>query len=456
MDIKNYKREWELRLNAKRFRGTTAQNIPEGWNPFDSDYSRITMSAPFRRLQDKAQVFPLEPNDFVRTRLTHSIEVAGVARSLGVRIEKWLLERSYIDQNKIGHIPSILSTASLAHDIGNPPFGHFGEKCIKDYFITNHSNSTIKLNEIEKADLENFDGNAQGLRLLLRLGLATDEFSFNLTFPTLATIIKYPRDSILGNKGKKEGISSKKFGYFQTEKKKYQTINKTLNLKNERHPLCYLLEAADDICYSVSDIEDGLKKGTINIEFLLETLRENFINDEECYQLEKVILKSIDKNRHQKNKISLVIQDCRIFAQIKMIDSTYNNFIENHDKIINGKYNFELLENSNSHKLRLFFEKIAHKNFNHESVIKSELLGKTVLNYLLDKFFISVFSNTYNDSKTAEGKIYSLISHQAVNAMNKTDYENKDYIKALMIIDFIASMTDSYALTLYQELSGMK
>jgi len=193
---------WNNRLNPERFRGTTAKDIPPNWNPFDSDYARIVMSAPFRRLQDKAQVFPLEPNDFVRTRLTHSIEVSSVARSLGVRVENWLKENQHIGQDKIGHIPSILATASLAHDIGNPPFGHFGEKCIQTFFRDNESKLTF-LSDEEKSDLFYFDGNVQSLRLLLRLGLASDEYSYNLTFPTLATTVKYPKDSINGNKGDK-------------------------------------------------------------------------------------------------------------------------------------------------------------------------------------------------------------------------------------------------------------
>ena len=132
----NLKKEWKKRLTAKRFRDTSSTNVAKGWNPFDSDYGRVSMSAPFRRMQDKAQVFPLEPNDFVRTRLTHSIEVSGVGRSLGVRLENYLLENDFLNPNKKGHIPSILATACLVHDIGNPPFGHFGEDCFKIFLKT--------------------------------------------------------------------------------------------------------------------------------------------------------------------------------------------------------------------------------------------------------------------------------------------------------------------------------
>ena len=151
----NLEEEWEKRLTAKRFRGTSSKNIPKGWNPFDSDYGRVSMSAPFRRLQDKAQVFPLEPNDFVRTRLTHSVEVSGVGRSLGVRIENVLISKGHLDSQRKGHIPSILATACLVHDIGNPPFGHFGEDCFKNFFNEQAKNWS-NFSEAEKADFINF------------------------------------------------------------------------------------------------------------------------------------------------------------------------------------------------------------------------------------------------------------------------------------------------------------
>ena len=350
MTVDFYRQQWSTRLKPERFRGTTAKNTPAGWNPFDSDYSRIVMSAPFRRLQDKAQVFPLEPNDFVRTRLTHSIEVSSVARSLGVRVENWLKEKGYIEQDKVGHIPSILATASLAHDIGNPPFGHFGEKCIQTFFkkkqsgLAGHFREKLVqtvlqkkptglscLNKHEMADLVNFDGNIQGLRLLLRLGLASDEFSYNLTFPTLATTVKYPNDSITGNKGNASGISLKKYGFYQTEKDKYSKIDNVLQLNGKRHPLCFLLESADDICYSVSDIEDGFKKGTIDLEFITTLILNKYNNDIECKELYEKIIHCKDKYRSYENKSSIIIQDCRVFAQQKMINSAFNSFVKNHD-----------------------------------------------------------------------------------------------------------------------------
>lgn len=449
-------KEWDKRLTPKRFRPTSMKDVDPGWNPFDSDFSRVSMSAPFRRLQDKAQVFPLEPNDFVRTRLTHSIEVSSVARSLGVRAEQWLMDQELLSRRKAGHIPSILATASLAHDIGNPPFGHFGEKCIQIFFKTN-TNFLEGLSAEEEADLINFDGNVQGLRLLLRLGLSSDEYSYNLTFPTLATIAKYPKDSITGNQGKKKTISFKKYGFYQTDKEKYKEINDELELSNERHPLCFLLEAADDICYVVSDTEDGFKKNTITLYTLLDTLsKTEYQKDAKCRELHDKIQELDAKYKGWENKKSLIAQECRIFAQWKMIPSAINTFKEHHKSILNGNFHNELLDNSCSGQLKKFFEEISSNNFMHESVIKGELLGETVISYLMEKLCTAVFSEDCKNPKTVHGKLYSLLSHQSRYAMEKTAYDNKNYLKLLMVIDFVASMTDSYALSLYRELSGLK
>ncbi len=446
--------EWSKRLNPKRLRGSTSVGTPSGWNPFDSDYARIAMSAPFRRLQDKAQVFPLEPNDFVRTRLTHSLEVSSVARSLGVVLENWLRDEKYIGRERLGHIPSILATASLAHDIGNPPFGHFGEDCIKNFF-KNNDQYLNGLSSGERADLLNFDGNVQGLRLLLRLGLAKDEFSYNLTFPTLATIIKYPKDSLTGNK-KGTGISFKKYGYYQNDKERYKEVSTFLGLSDERHPLCYLLESADDICYSVSDIEDGVKKQTVSIDFLVDSLKTNpYSDDAECKVLLSIIESLLVSLSAEENCSALIAQDCRVFSQRKMILSSVDRFKDNHEAIIAGEFKEELLDNSPSSKLADFFGDIAIQNFTHESVVKSEIIGERVMTNLLKKFAGAVLSGDSNNDKTIDGKLCSLISHQAKHAFNNSSYKSTNYLKLLMVVDFVASMTDSYALTLYKELNAV-
>ena len=450
----NLKKEWKKRLTAKRFRDTSSTNVAKGWNPFDSDYGRVSMSAPFRRMQDKAQVFPLEPNDFVRTRLTHSIEVSGVGRSLGVRLENYLLENNFLNPNKKGHIPSILATACLVHDIGNPPFGHFGEDCFKNFF-KNKAKYWVGFTEAEKNDFINFDGNVQGLRTLLRLGLASDEYSFNLTFPTIATIIKYPKCSLTGNQGSKKGISYKKFGYYQCDKEKYKEIDTTLNLKGERHPLCFLLEAADDVCYSVSDIEDGFKKGTINTNILKKTLKDNFKKDPLCVKLYKKIKFLESKYSIIKNNEDLIAQDTRVFAHSEMINAAIETFMNNHNSIMVGTYKKELIADSSASVLREFFDAIARINFNSDGVVTRELAGEEVLCYLLERFYKAVVSRDRDNPKTTEGKLYGLISYLFKSVMDKTDYPNKDYLRILLLVDYISGMTDTYALTMYKQLKGL-
>lgn len=476
---------WEELLNPKRLRPSEKSGtIPIGNEeypriPFDSDYSRITLSAPFRRLQDKAQVFPLEKNDFARTRLTHSIEVSGIARSLGVSLESFLIKEEILSEKKRGHIPSILSVAGLIHDIGNPPFGHFGEETIQLFFKKKFEpikqeeseedlEKRFGLNKDERADFENFDGNVQSLRLLLRLGMAKDEFSYNLTLPVLASIIKYPKSSTIGNKDKEEreengfGISYKKFGYFQSEENKFKEISTHLGTKDKRHPLVFLLEAADDIAYTVSDLEDGCKKRILSIDILRKTLLSNeFKNDEHCQKILSIINKirksKNDKIKNFPSQIMLIAQECRVEAQTLMIRDAINIFIENHENILNGNFDSDLIESSKSNKLREFFKRISEYNFNNKNVLKSELIGEKVISFLLNRFIEAVESPDFKKNKTKEGKVYSLISeHYKYIETFLDDYPNPKYKKYMLVTDYISGMTDSYALTLYQELKGIE
>lgn len=451
---------WCKLLNPVRFR-PSASTISRHWNPFDSDYSRVAFSSPFRRLQDKAQVFPLDQSDFVRTRLTHSIEVSGIARSLGVGLENFLMEVGNIDSKRQGHIPSVLSVAGLAHDIGNPPFGHFGETSIQNYFKDVLSQESNGFSDLEKMDLCNFDGNVQSFRLLLKLGIANKPKSFNLTYPVLATIIKYPHDSLRGNRSVDDrdranlGVSYKKFGYFQAEKDEYQGINEVLGLKDRRHPLCYLLEAADDICYSVSDIEDGVKKNTIDVDSIFAVLGR-FSGDMHCDEV-LVGLKKIADNKKRDKRINDIVmaQECRILVQQRMIHAVLDTFIQNHRKIIDGEFDCELIDKSKAKCLRAFCKKVSEENFSNKDVVKRELIGNRVVRFLVKEFYEAANSKNKSNEKTKEGKLFSLISRHYRSVEAESLYPNKKYTAALLVTDFVSSMTDSYALGLYNELRGV-
>lgn len=455
-----------------RFRKTSVEkDSTDGRNPFESDLSRVTLSSHFRRLQDKAQVFPLEQCDFVRTRLTHSIEVACFARGLGLGVEKYLLENGIINPDVKGHIPTILEVAGLIHDVGNPPFGHFGEEVIRAYFsrLESYANcecdfddpninpNIVKafkdLNSQQKADFLNFDGNVQGFRILRRLGLAKDEYSYNLTMPVLSTIIKYPYSSIKGNK--KEGkYSQKKFGYFLSEECDYNEIVEKLSLKNnQRHPLTYLLEAADDIAYSASDIEDGNKLGIITLDHIKKTFKDNGC-EEELQPFEQF---------EKDNNIDLYVQQLRISTQSKLLIETTKTFNQNFESILDGRFDEDIIKASNAKQLRMSFEALSVYNFGDKTVLKRELLGERVMNFLLQTFYNALFSDNLlkkdnkPNKKSKEYKIISLISDNYMKtACSKNEFLPEDnYAKFMLITDFVSGMTDSYALNLYQELTGV-
>lgn len=451
-------------LSPVRFRPTrTPRHKTDARNVFDNDYSRIVLSSHFRRLQDKAQVFPLEKSDFIRTRLTHSIETSSFARSLGLGVEQYLIKKRLLPNECIGYIPSILASAGLIHDIGNPPFGHFGEDTIKAFFsdvnsakhdlILSEAKDAFKgLSEHQKNDFLFYDGNVQGFRILRRLGLAEDEFSYNLTFPVLSTVIKYPYSSTEGNKkGEGAKFSQKKFGYFQSEESEYNKIREELGLqKNQRHPLTYLLEAADDVAYSVSDIEDGHKLGIINIDRIKTAFTKNVCPGD---------LSGLSKYEYDMN---LYVQSLRIKAQKKLLTHATETFNSKFNDILDGIFDDDIIKASSACNTRLAFEELGGYNFSHHTVLKRELLGEEVIRHLLLIFTNAIFSpNLIKDDKfnykSKEYKIFSLISDNYVAlSCDEKKYPTDNYKKFMLITDYISGMTDSFALDLYQELTGKK
>lgn len=457
-------------LSSKRLRPTEATKDPnDARNPFDNDYSRMILSSYVRRLQDKAQVFPLEKSDFVRTRLTHSLEVSCFARGLGLGIEKYLLENKEIADAERGYIPSILQIAGLIHDIGNPPFGHFGEAAISRFFrglskgnlkLEGYSDEVAqrayeefeKLTDGQLEDFCHFDGNVQGFRILTKLGLAKDDYSYNLCLATLATIIKYPYSSEEGNK-KNLGIARKKFGFFQSEKEKYEEIIRELGLeRGQRHPLVFLLEAADDIAYSVSDLEDGYKLGCITIEDI-ESI--NTLLPEEDRICRKGISSAIDDD--------IFVQSIRIKAQSKMLRDCTKAFIDDYSRIMDGSFDKELIYESDSKELREKCKELGVKNFEDKRVLRRELVGDKVITYFLNLFVGAIFSKEVGTSGSKEAKLLRLIPVHYLGQDLKEEIEKEltkpqntgAFYKALMaIVDFISGMTDTYALSLYQELTG--
>jgi dGTPase len=485
MNWNDIEERYLLNSNTEIKRSERSEN--DARSPFDSDYDRIIFSSPFRRLQDKAQVFPLDKSDFVRTRLTHSLEVAAIARSIGISVERELIAKNYLDEKYKGDISVILECAGLAHDLGNPPFGHYGEETIKNVFKkifhkkSNNEkieqNSDKMLTQKQKSDFLNFDGNCQTIRILTRLQCLNDEYGFHLTYATLATLMKYPMDSLTGNK-KNDKVSYKKFGYFQSEQdvsnKVLTEVGTTLEEgKALRHPLAFLLEAADDIAYSAADLEDGFKKKVITINDIKEAFKNNNEIISKLQEFESDNIYSVDER---------VIQRFRIYIQGEMIKSVIKTFMDKQDEILKGTFDDEILLASSMREVRLTLKSIAaDKILCNDSIYKTELAGEVVIEYLLN-FFINVlgtedfidmilkqngdFEKIKFDGK--QKRVYNLISidfrvvyekkiKEIINNNSDKNIKYRDilYNTYLLITDYISCMTDNYSVDLYRKLKGI-
>ncbi|MFV0528562.1 MAG: dGTP triphosphohydrolase, partial [Lachnospiraceae bacterium] len=350
--------KWDDLLSARRV-GMYANSSNKRGNDlrseFEKDYHRIIGSASFRRLQDKTQVFPLDKSDFIRTRLTHSLEVSSFAKSLGQNIAQYIIQNkldlTFTEKTK-EDISSILSSAGLIHDIGNPPFGHFGESVIREWFVKNlpslrfmETPLTKCLNKQMLMDLVHFEGNAQVLRLVGKLHFLVNENGMNLTYGLLNTIIKYPVSSarIDVNSGT---IINKKMGYFYAEKSLFDEISQSTTTNGCRHPLTYILEAADDIAYTTADVEDAYKKGFITYDRLLEDLKtaqSRYAKQDDGLDALGMLLKQYETGclRGISDPKLYAVQNWVVRLQSALIFSATYGFTSNYHAIMDGKYRYD-------------------------------------------------------------------------------------------------------------------
>jgi dGTPase len=417
---------------------------------FEVDYDRIIFSAAFRSLQDKTQVIPLSKTDFVHTRLTHSLEVSVVGRSLGRLVGKKVIEKhphlKEVHGFHMNDFGAIVAAASLAHDIGNPPFGHSGEKAIGEYFsIGNGQQYKEKLNPKQWQDLIDFEGNANGFSVLTasRPGI---EGGLRISYATLGAFTKYPKESL--PKKPTKNIADKKYGFFQTDKAFFNEVatdlgmipNKTGDdLGFERHPLAYLVEAADDICYTIIDFEDGINLGLVSEDFALEYLI-------------KLVKDSIDSAKYKtletkEDRISYL----RALAIGSLINDAVKVFIENEEAILAGKFPFALMDKS---KYKAQMQDIINlsidKIYQSREVIEKEIVGYQIIQTLLDKF-ITAFNNHFNgNASNYDGLIMKLLPEK-----HHLDKDNL-YERLLHICHFISMLTDGNALELFNTINGKK
>ena len=443
---------WEQLLSLKRFGDSQKRNRKDQDETrvgFEVDYDRIIFSDSFRSLQDKTQVIPLSKTDFVHTRLTHSLEVSVVGHSLGRIVGNQLLSK-YPHLKELGYqvndFGAIVASACLSHDIGNPPFGHSGEKAIGEYFKSgNGLQYKDQLTEKEWQDLIDFEGNANGFKILTesREGI---EGGLRLSYATLGTFMKYPKESL--PKKPTPNIIDKKYGFFQSEKEVFIDVANELGLKqirdgNEvsfsRHPLAFLVEAADDICYTIIDFEDGINLGLIEEEFALEyliNLVRDTINTEKYYQL-----------KTKQDRLSYL----RALAIGNLISEAAHIFLKNEEAILAGDYHISLLDKCKYEAQMNDIIKISvDRIYTSKEVVEKEISGYKVLADLLD-VFITAVNNTYDKTATNYDKLLLNLLPEKYRTDNEIIY-----YRILAVCSFIAGMSDGAAILLHKKIKGIE
>ncbi|MCP4179832.1 MAG: dNTP triphosphohydrolase [bacterium] len=443
--------DWIKLLNCNRYGDVFSDGVrSQDRTAYQRDFDRIIFSNAFRRLQSKTQVFPLPQSDFLHTRLIHSLETSCVGRSLGSLVGQTIIKRyKKLDETGITFdlFASVVANACLAHDIGNPPFGHSGESAISEYFISNRKSEILKgLTENQISELENFEGNALGFRILTKTfpKQSSIKGGLRLTYASLGAFMKYPKaalpfctDTVCA--------SNKKYGYFSSEKKDMKAIAKVLGLRKKteisnawhRHPLTFLVEAADDICYMVMDLEDGVKLNLLTFKQVEEFLKE-ILSDFNSIKYSKIF----DKREKLSYLRSKVISE--------LISQVAEFFLDNEKTIINGEYDNYIISEIQSNSVLKEIHKISiEKIYEYRKVIEIDAAGFEILYGLLDTFLNAAMGErTYKNLNNVK-----LIPDQFL--LDNISSTGDRYDTILNITQFISGMTDTFALNTYKILKGI-
>lgn len=450
---------WDTIFSSKRI-GQKKESASER-SGFQRDFDRLIFSSAFRRLQNKTQVFPLPGSTFVHNRLTHSLEVASVGRSLGSMVgesisNQWKGKDSESFEFYRYELANVIAAGCLAHDIGNPAFGHSGEKAISAYFI-NHASTKIDGKELrsfftdkEWADVSNFEGNANAIRILTTVFKGRLIGGLGLTYTTIASIIKYPCEATAIDKTFKH---RKKYGFFQSETTAVEEIAHKLGMHREegeqiiykRHPFVYLVEAADDICYSIIDMEDAHRLGILSHELV----RDSFIHVIQSLTNKTKAEKTLNIY-HKINDRNEQISYLRSKAINLLTQKAVAVFIDQQDNILKGNFNDTLLDNIEKeyHPLQEVMTLSSEKIYNHDTVLEIEIAGYNVMSELL-QLFVPALLKEKPDHK--DQKLLKLFPYQFTGFQDTASA----YSKVLNAIDFISGMTDIYATEMYKKLKGI-
>lgn len=445
--------QWERLLSLKK-QGDTQPRIRKEQDPtrlgFEVDYDRIIFSPAFRSLQDKTQVIPLSKTDFVHTRLTHSLEVSVVGRSLGRSAGSFILDKyPYLKElgYQVNDFGAIVAAAALSHDIGNPPFGHSGEKAIGEYFLNGKGKKyKEKLSPKEYQDLVSFEGNANGL-MVLSSSMFGNEGGLRISYATLGAFMKYPKESLPIKPTNR--IADKKYGFFQADKEFVKKVAEELGLIPnktgddigfERHPLAYLVEAADDICYTIIDFEDGINLGWIDeeyaLEYLIKLVKDN-INSSKYNQL-----------KTREDRISYL----RAVAIGRMINEVIEVFQENEEKILGGDFPYALTDKSQfKAQLDDIIKICVKKIYQSNEVTQKEITGYKVISVLLD-----TFTTAYNNKFERKTSNYDKLILRLLPEKYKAEETKSVYQRLLHICHFVSLLTDGNVLQIYKIIQGNK
>lgn len=441
---------WKQLISAKRwgYEHRETHDHLDARSEFQRDYDRLIFSSPFRRLQNKTQVFPLPGAVFVHNRLTHSLEVASVGRSLG-RLFYTLMkkENPNIDEEVpyLQEVGNIVSAACLSHDLGNPAFGHSGEAAISSFFIEGKGMQyKDRVSASQWADLTHFEGNANALRILTHPFNGKDDKGFALTYSTLASIVKYPCEAKDGHvKGK---LHRKKYGFFESEKESFARIADELGLLRDpenpngylRHPLVYLVEAADDICYNIIDLEDAHHLKILSYEEV-EDLLMPLCDDEK-------LRTRLDSLHDKASRVELL----RAKAINTLINGCAEVFVRHQEEILQGKFHRSLMDALDAdivNHMKTISKISVAKIYNAPAVVQIEIAGYKVMNSLLEEFIPAYLKQ---DKTVFDKKLVAMIPEQFHTTNEDT------YSKIRAVLDFVSGMTDVYAVDLYRKIKGIE
>ncbi len=474
--------DWNRLLCTKRIRelfgGRASTPVAEDdRSEFDRDYDRTVFSTPVRRLQDKTQVFPLEPNDAVRTRLTHSLEVSTLARGLAGGAARWLLKEGHLqnDQQALD-LESIAATCGLIHDLGNPPFGHAGEQAISSWFeqkskADKNFFSGLRARSSSAAQLRNdflkFEGNAQTLRIVTRLQLLVDQHGLNMTVGTLSAAMKYTAASheVTGDEGPHE---KEKPGYFASERDIVEKVREHAGTGAARNPIAYLVEACDDIVYATVDIEDGVKKGIVSWEEIEQALKQAADSDskplvEDQTRRARKYIDDADSGLRGRARDEAIAQHFRTVVIGTAKIAVLRAFESHYDAIIHGEpfKTGELIKASTAAGLIKACKTVGREHiYNSDETLRLEAMGRRIIHELMDIFWEGASASPSKDPKafgrSFEGKIYNLLSRNyrtVFEAAIRHSTLPPRYHQFQLVTDYVCGMTDTFACKLHAQLT---